>query len=91
MLLEIHRKKCEPSAFPVYLKASEETSTSATGLNRSMSNAAEQENQCLLLMEENKNLRKQKMELQMQLSQFKALETKLLDCVGLYMQDHHNR
>ncbi|KAK9936358.1 hypothetical protein M0R45_013204 [Rubus argutus] len=90
-LLEINRKKCEPSAFPVYLKASEETSTSATGLNRSMSNAAEQENQCLLLMEENKNLRKQKMELQIQLSQFKALETKLLDCVGLYMQDHRNR
>ncbi|XP_050370010.1 heat stress transcription factor B-2a-like [Argentina anserina] len=90
MLLEINRKKCEPSAFPVYLKASEE-STSATGLNRSLSNASEQDNQSLQLMEENRNLRKQKMELQMQLSQFKALETKLLDCVGQYMQDHQYR
>ncbi|KAL6197150.1 hypothetical protein ACLB2K_032762 [Fragaria x ananassa] len=91
MLVEINRKKCEPSAFPVYLKASEESTSATGGLNRGMSNVAEQENQSLLLMEENKNLRKQKMELQMQLSQFKALETKLLDCVGQFMQDQHNR
>ena len=90
MLLEINRKKCEPSAFPVYLKASEE-STSGAALNRSLSNASEQDSQSLQLMEENKNLRKQKMELEMQLSQFKSLETKLLDCVGQFMHDHHNR
>ncbi|ONI10415.1 hypothetical protein PRUPE_4G046000 [Prunus persica] len=82
MLVEITRKKCEPSAFPVYLKASEESGSSNTAV------AAAEENNCLLLMEENKNLRKQKLELQMQISQFKALEMKLLDCLAQNMEDH---
>lgn len=85
MLVEITRKKCEPSAFPVYLKASEESGSSNTAV------AAAEENNCLLLMEENKNLRKQKLELQMQISQFKALEMKLLDCLAQNMEDHHNK
>ena len=49
MLVEITRKKCEPSAFPTYLKASEESGSTSTAL------AAAEENNCLLLMEENKN------------------------------------
>uniref|UniRef100_A0A6N2L7X0 HSF-type DNA-binding domain-containing protein n=1 Tax=Salix viminalis TaxID=40686 RepID=A0A6N2L7X0_SALVM len=57
MLVEITRKKCEPSA-----RAIEET-------------------QCLILMEENKNLRREKLELQIQITQFKALEMRLLDCL----------
>jgi heat shock transcription factor len=32
MLAEIRRKKCEPSVFPTYLKASEEISVSTTGM-----------------------------------------------------------
>lgn len=85
MLVEITRKKCEPSAFPVYLKASEESGSGNTAV------AAAEENNCLLLMEENKNLRKQKLELQMQISQFKALEMKLLDCLAQNMEDHQNK
>ncbi|RXH99203.1 hypothetical protein DVH24_011528 [Malus domestica] len=76
MLVEITRKKCEPSAFPAYLKASEESESTSTAL------AAAEENNCLLLMEENKNLRKQQLELQVQIAQFKTLENKLLDCVA---------
>jgi heat shock transcription factor len=32
MLGEMRRKKCEPSVFPTYLKASEEISVSTTGM-----------------------------------------------------------
>ncbi|XP_068318172.1 heat stress transcription factor B-2a-like [Pyrus communis] len=85
MLVEITRKKCEPSAFPAYLKASEESGSTSTAL------AAAEENNCLLLMEENKNLRKQQLELQVQIAQFRTLENKLLDCVAQYMDDHRNK
>ncbi|CAN6689820.1 unnamed protein product [Malus baccata var. baccata] len=85
MLVEITRKKCEPSAFPVYLKASEESGSTSTAV------VAAEENNCLLLMEENKNLRKQKLELQVQIAQFKTLEGKLLDCVAQCMDDHQNK
>lgn len=48
----------------------------------------------VLLMEENKNLKREKMELEMQIDHFKSLETKLLDCVSHYMgndyQYQHN-
>ncbi|KAL1152152.1 hypothetical protein V6Z11_A09G088900 [Gossypium hirsutum] len=37
------------------------------------------------LMEENENLRKEKMELETQIAQFKALEIKLLDCIAQHM------
>jgi len=79
MLVEISRKKCEPSVFPAYLKASEETMSAMEGSNR------------VLLLKENKNLRREKLELQMQIAQFKALEMKLLDCLAQYMGDDHNK
>ncbi|PON58432.1 Heat shock transcription factor [Parasponia andersonii] len=72
MLVEITRKKCEPSVFPPFLKAAEENSG-------------------LQLMEENKSLRREKMELQMQIAQFKALEDKLLDFLARHMGDSHNK
>lgn len=80
MLVEITRKKCEPSVFPAYLKASDEIYNN--------NNNAEDNNRSL--MEENKNLRKEKLELQMELAQFKSLEIKLLDCLSHYVGDHHN-
>ncbi|XP_059626823.1 heat stress transcription factor B-2a-like [Cornus florida] len=79
LLVEISRKKCEPSAFPAYLKASSEENAAST---------AAEENNRLLLMEENNNLRKQRLELQMQISHFKALELKLLECLSQYMGNH---
>ncbi|XP_042478900.1 heat stress transcription factor B-2a-like [Macadamia integrifolia] len=76
LLVEITRKKCEPSIYPAFLKASGKDSTSAVDENNRM------------LMEENKNLRKEKSELLMQISQFKALEIKLLDCLSQCMGSH---
>ncbi|XP_042940615.1 heat stress transcription factor B-2a-like isoform X1 [Carya illinoinensis] len=81
MLAEITRKKSEPSIFPAYLKASEESST--------MTAAMEETNRQLLL-KENKALRREKLELQMQIAHFKALELKLLDCLSQYMQQGGN-
>lgn len=79
MLVEITRKKCEPSVFPAFLKASEENTA-----------AAAEENSRLQLMKENKNLRREKLELQTQIAQFKALEDKLLDCLAHYMGGNNN-
>ncbi|KAA8515264.1 hypothetical protein F0562_018506 [Nyssa sinensis] len=76
LLMEITRKKCEPSPFPAYLKASGSEENAVTAM---------EENNQILLMEENKNLRKERLELQMQISQFKALEMKLLECLSQYM------
>ncbi|XP_043689435.1 heat stress transcription factor B-2a-like [Telopea speciosissima] len=76
LLVEITRKKCEPSIYPAFLKASGKDSASAVDENNR------------LLMEENKNLRKEKSELLMQISHFKALEIKLLDCLSQCMGSH---
>lgn len=74
MLVEIVRKKCEPSVFPAFLRSSHE----GTAIM-----AVDQENgDHLLLMEENSNLRRQKLELQAQIAKFKALHIRLLDCLG---------
>ncbi|XP_022886333.1 heat stress transcription factor B-2a-like isoform X1 [Olea europaea var. sylvestris] len=72
LLAEITRKKCESSAFPAYLKASEEHKC----------RAMEEENTraLMMLMEENKNLRREKTELQMQIAHFKTIEMKLWEC-----------
>ena len=81
MLVEITRKKCEPSAFPAYLKAS----------NQENAPHAIEETNRLILMEENKNLRREKLELQIQIAQFKALEMRLLDCLTQGMGSHQNK
>ncbi|KAB5534000.1 hypothetical protein DKX38_017086 [Salix brachista] len=73
MLFEITRKKCEPSMFPTYLKASSDQENAA---------AAMEEASGLMLKEENKNLRREKLELQIQVAQFEDLETKLVDCLS---------
>ncbi|KAK7362853.1 hypothetical protein VNO77_04977 [Canavalia gladiata] len=76
MLAEITRKKCEPSVFPAYLKSSsEENAMTST-----------EDNNHQLLMEENKNLKKERLELQMQIAECKALEVKLLACLSVYGQ-----
>ncbi|KAB1201040.1 Heat stress transcription factor A-2c [Morella rubra] len=61
-----HKEEVRPSAFPAYLKASEVSSTTSM-----------EESNRLLLLKENDNLRREKLELQMQIAQFKALEMKL--------------
>uniref|UniRef100_A0A5B7BE10 Putative heat stress transcription factor B-2a-like n=1 Tax=Davidia involucrata TaxID=16924 RepID=A0A5B7BE10_DAVIN len=82
LLMEITRKKCEPSPFPAYLKASGSEENPV---------AAIEENNHLLLVEENKNLRKERLELQMQISHFKTLEMKLLECLSQYMGNHQSK
>ena len=79
MLAEITRKKCEPSIFPPFLKASKD--------NRG--DSADKKSDCLSLMEENENLRRQNLDLQMQISQLKALEMKLMDCLNVSIHGHH--
>ncbi|KAF7120777.1 hypothetical protein RHSIM_Rhsim13G0177200 [Rhododendron simsii] len=79
LLVEITRKKGEPSAFPAYLKASKDVTATAA--------AVEEQNHRLLLMEENKNLRREREELEMQIAHFKALEMKLLECLSQCMSN----
>ncbi|KAI3718914.1 hypothetical protein L6452_19799 [Arctium lappa] len=74
LLMEIMRKKCEVSGFPACLKPETQSSSST-----------EDQETMVLLMEENKNLKREKMELEMQIQHMKSLETKLLDCVSQYM------
>jgi len=81
MLGEITRKKCEPSVFPAYLKSSsEENATSST-----------EENNEQVLMEENKNLKKERLELQMQIDECKELEMKLLACLSQFMDTQQSK
>ncbi|XP_059440158.1 heat stress transcription factor B-2a-like [Corylus avellana] len=92
MLVEISRKKCEPSVFPAYLKASDQDQRSSDQSTMMvMSGGMEEDSNRVLLLKENKNLRKEKAELQMQIAQYKALEMKLLDCLAHYMGDEHDR
>ncbi|KAK6264731.1 hypothetical protein QUC31_012934 [Theobroma cacao] len=80
MLVEITRKKMEPSVFPAFLKASDEDKA----------NHAE-ENSCQTLLEENEILRREKVELQTQIAQFKALEVKLLDSLAQHMGNTNHK
>ncbi|KAK4361115.1 hypothetical protein RND71_020067 [Anisodus tanguticus] len=82
LLAEIARKKCEPSAFPAYLNPSEKS----TLLARNEENTTRE-----LLMEENQNLRKERLELQMQIAHFKTLEVKLLQCLSQCVGSPQNK
>ncbi|CAN4078944.1 unnamed protein product [Withania somnifera] len=82
LLAEITRKKCEPGAFPTHLNPCEKS----TLLARNEENTTRQ-----LLMEENQNLKKERMELQMQIAHFKTLEMKLLQCLSQYVENPHNK
>ncbi|KAL4585606.1 hypothetical protein LXL04_010229 [Taraxacum kok-saghyz] len=84
LLMEMSRKKCEPSVFPTYLKPSTNNQTPS-------SSSSIEEESMVLLMEENKNLKQEKMELEMQIQHLKSLETKLLDCVSHYMDMKEKR
>ncbi|XP_019171865.1 PREDICTED: heat stress transcription factor B-2a-like [Ipomoea nil] len=82
LLVGIARKKAEPSAFPAYLRANyeeeEDTITSSTTTTLLSSSR-------LLLMnllEDNKKLRKERMELQMQIAHYKTLQMRLLECLS---------
>ncbi|KAF9589277.1 hypothetical protein IFM89_022243 [Coptis chinensis] len=77
LLVYISRKKCEPSAFPTFLKA---IGTEQAGVIEESSD---------VLLEQNKNLRKENLELQMQIAQFKSLEMKLLESVSQYLGSHN--
>ena len=82
MLVEITRKKTEPSVFPAFLKASDDDQINA--------NIVEESNR-QILMEENENLRRRKVELQTQIDQFKALEIKLLDYIAQHMGNTNHK
>lgn len=71
MLAEITRKKCEPSIFPPFLKSSKYNTEASE----------DKKSDCVSLMEENESLRRQNLDLQMQISQLKALEMKLMGCL----------
>ncbi|XP_060188556.1 heat stress transcription factor B-2a-like [Lycium barbarum] len=82
LLAKITRKKSDPSIFPSYLKPSQEITNVAT----KEKNVNQQ-----LLMVENQNLRKKRLELQMQIAHFKTLETKLLKCLSQYVGNQKNK
>ncbi|CAK8577719.1 unnamed protein product [Lathyrus sativus] len=87
MLVEISRKKCEPSVFPSYLKSCSEEK-SMTNNNSSVEENGDNHE---LLMEENKKLKKERLELQMQIAECKALEMKLLECLSQCMDSQQNK
>ncbi|KAJ4832400.1 hypothetical protein Tsubulata_009543 [Turnera subulata] len=87
MLVEITRKKCEPSVFPAYLR-----SCSEDHHQKVVAQDHEDHNNCLvLLLEENQNLKRENMELKMQISHFRSLEIKLLDCLDQYMESQDKK
>ncbi|XP_019162267.1 PREDICTED: heat stress transcription factor B-2a-like [Ipomoea nil] len=90
LLIEISRKKVEPSGFPAYLRANEEASTSSSMAAATTSISQVDINTRKLLMEENRNLRKERMELQTQIAHFKTLEIRLLECLSTYMGNHNH-
>ncbi|XP_026411435.1 heat stress transcription factor B-2a-like [Papaver somniferum] len=78
LLAEITRKKSESSAYPAFLKASE----------KQFNGLGENSN---LLTKDNEILRRNNLELQLQISQFKILEMKLLDCLSQYTVWQHQQ
>ncbi|KAB2007415.1 hypothetical protein ES319_D10G028300v1 [Gossypium barbadense] len=90
MLMEITRKKSEPSVFPAFLKASSSSDDHQYHHHHHQimnggSSAVDEESTYVhrqTLMEENQNLRREKVELQTQIAQFKDLQIKLLDCIA---------
>lgn len=70
LLAEITRRKCEPSAFPSFLKACEKCPPTI-------------END---LLEENKVLQQKNAELLSQIEHYKALEAELLKCLSQYVR-----
>lgn len=87
MLAEITRKKCEPSVFPTYLNPSKKSTLLLATNNNDQENTITRQ----LLMEENQNLKKERMELQMQIAHFKTLEMKLLQCLSQCVENPHNK
>ncbi|KAL9452522.1 hypothetical protein AB3S75_008335 [Citrus x aurantiifolia] len=87
LLVEIVRKKSDPSVFPAYLKAASNEGSIASAAGK------EVHNNHLLLMEENESLKRERLQLQMQIAEFKALEIKLLDSLSQYMGNfnHQNK
>ncbi|XP_019240606.1 PREDICTED: heat stress transcription factor B-2a-like [Nicotiana attenuata] len=81
LLGKITRKKSDPSAFPAYLKP----------YDHIMAEKEENNSSLQLLMEENQNLRKERLELQMQIAHFKTLEIKLMDCLSHYVGNQQNK
>ncbi|XP_015064197.1 heat stress transcription factor B-2a-like [Solanum pennellii] len=87
LLAEITRKKCEPSVFPTYLNPSKRSTLLLATNNNDQENTITRQ----LLMEENQNLKKERMELQMQIAHFKTLEMKLLQCLSQCVENPHNK
>lgn len=70
--------------FPSYLKAASDEGSTATAAMKEYNNHS-------LLVEENENLKREKLQLQMQIAEFKALEIKLLDSLSQYMGNFHHQ
>ncbi|EYU43395.1 hypothetical protein ABFS82_08G142400 [Erythranthe guttata] len=77
LLAEIGRKKCDPSGFPPFLKAKYCSKNKSNNNNNNTKNM-------VMLMEENNKLRRERKDLEMQISHFKNLEMKLLECLSQY-------
>ncbi|KAM7530672.1 hypothetical protein LguiB_034082 [Lonicera macranthoides] len=87
LLIEITRKKCEPSAFPAFLKASDHNLMTTVDENENENHRHHH----LLLKEENQNLRRERIELETQIAHFKELEMKLMVCLSHYMDDNNHQ
>ncbi|GFP98293.1 heat stress transcription factor a-2c [Phtheirospermum japonicum] len=88
LLVGISRKKCEPNVFPSFLRASSANREDINSSNNNNNNNNSNNNNLTLLMEENNKLRREKMELEMQIAHFKTLEMRLLECLSQYNTNH---
>ncbi|XP_039061585.1 heat stress transcription factor B-3-like [Hibiscus syriacus] len=92
MLVDITRKKSEPSVFPAFLKtssSSDEDHHHHRIINGSLDDETNVHHRTL--MDENQNLRREKVELQTQIARFKALHIKLLDCLAQHTGTDSNQ
>ncbi|XP_058078086.1 heat stress transcription factor B-2a-like [Magnolia sinica] len=78
LIAEIIRRRCMPSIFPSFLKAHDKGTGAPTNVDNH-------------LIEENKSLQEKNSELQLQITQLKALEMELLDCLSIYMEGNNNK
>ncbi|XP_031483190.1 heat stress transcription factor B-2b-like [Nymphaea colorata] len=79
LLVEIDRRKCIPSIFPAFLKASTDRSPPTPP-------PAVSDEEALMIMEENRNLKKENSELLSEISYFKDLEKKLVGCLFEFVE-----
>ncbi|KAL0363370.1 UNVERIFIED_CONTAM: Heat stress transcription factor A-1a [Sesamum calycinum] len=91
LLAEMRRKKCQPSVFPSYLRpnSAPHHPPNTHQDNKSIAAAASSEVVLMELKEENKKLRRERVDLELQIAHFKTMQIKLLECLSHHTPTLH--